>query len=219
MKLKSVISLIIILSAFIPAQVDYQSQIQPIFNNNCTGCHGGTSGITLTSYNSVTNSTGNQYGTLVVIPFNATSSPLYDKVRLDKSPDHGDRMPRGGSLSQSQVDLIMSWINEGANETTVSTVADLSQPKGIELIGNYPNPFNPVTKLIFEIDQPSAVDLIVFDMSGKQILQLEGDFQAGWNDLVVNMENQPSSVYLYVLSTGESTGPGQKLYGKMTLLK
>ena len=32
------------------AQVDYNSQIQTIFTNNCTGCHGGSGGLNLSSY-------------------------------------------------------------------------------------------------------------------------------------------------------------------------
>ena len=31
------------------AQVDYNSQIQTIFTNNCTGCHGGSGGLNLSS--------------------------------------------------------------------------------------------------------------------------------------------------------------------------
>ena len=40
----SVISLSLLFS------VDYNTQIQPIFNSNCIGCHGSSGGLNLTSY-------------------------------------------------------------------------------------------------------------------------------------------------------------------------
>ncbi|MDG1223327.1 MAG: hypothetical protein P8O00_02055, partial [Candidatus Marinimicrobia bacterium] len=51
--MKHYLSLILLLSSLI-AQVDYSTQIQPIFDNNCTSCHvnGGTysGGLDLSSY-------------------------------------------------------------------------------------------------------------------------------------------------------------------------
>ena len=44
--------LIIMAMGMLVGQVDYESQIQTIFNNNCTSCHvyGHNSGLNLTSY-------------------------------------------------------------------------------------------------------------------------------------------------------------------------
>ena len=41
---------LLILSSFSFSQVDYASQIQPIFDQNCTSCHGSSGGLRLTSY-------------------------------------------------------------------------------------------------------------------------------------------------------------------------
>ena len=56
-------SLIISTTTF--AQVDYATEIQTIFNASCTSCHGGQSGVTLTSYSATINSVGTQYGTIL----------------------------------------------------------------------------------------------------------------------------------------------------------
>ena len=99
------ISIIILLSFLF--SVDYQTQIQPIFNNNCGGCHLANSqgDLNLSNYNNLMSSG-------VVIAGNAGLSSLYDRITREESAD-GD-MPPAGSLSQSDIDLIELWINEGA---------------------------------------------------------------------------------------------------------
>jgi len=51
---KYIFAIVIISNLF--AQVDYDAQIQPIFDNNCTSCHmygNASGGLSLTSYLSV----------------------------------------------------------------------------------------------------------------------------------------------------------------------
>ncbi|TVQ16100.1 MAG: hypothetical protein EA364_00655 [Balneolaceae bacterium] len=89
------------LSGHIFAQVVYNDDIQPIFNTRCIACHGGTSGVFLTSYQAVMGSVGQQYGTNIVIPNEPDQSPIIDKIGT--SPTYGDRMPQGGPyLSEDQ---------------------------------------------------------------------------------------------------------------------
>ena len=42
--------LLLLFLASVAAQVDYNAQIQPIFNSNCTQCHGTSGGLNLSSY-------------------------------------------------------------------------------------------------------------------------------------------------------------------------
>ena len=58
----SVLLLIAGISLPVFAQVDYATEIQPIFEANCTSCHGGSGGVNLSSYASLMNSVGNNYG-------------------------------------------------------------------------------------------------------------------------------------------------------------
>ncbi len=102
------IILISILSILLPS-VDYNSQIQPIFNNYCGNCHLGNSsgGLNLSNYNNLMSSN-------TVVAGNHQISSLYDRItRPDSQP--GD-MPPSGSLSQEDIDLIAQWIDEGALE-------------------------------------------------------------------------------------------------------
>jgi len=95
-------------------QIDYETQIQTIFNNSCTSCHlyGHNSGLNLTTYS--TTMFGGNNG-LVIAAGDHASSELYNRITLAESAN-GD-MPPTGSLSQSDIDLIAQWIDEGALET------------------------------------------------------------------------------------------------------
>ena len=95
-------------------QVDYETQIQTIFNNSCTSCHlyGHNSGLNLTTY--ATTMSGGNNG-LVIAAGDHANSELYNRITLPETAN-GD-MPPTGSLSQSDIDLIAQWIDEGALET------------------------------------------------------------------------------------------------------
>ena len=43
---------------------------------------------------------------------------------------------------------------------------------GLFLNQNYPNPFNPMTTIAFELPRAGAVDLVVYDVAGKQVKRL-----------------------------------------------
>ena len=89
--------------------VDYTTEIQPIFDNNCATCHipGYSGGLNLSNYQ-------NLMSTGVVVPGDYQSSLLYVRIILPESAA-GD-MPPNGSLTQGEIDLIATWIEEGALE-------------------------------------------------------------------------------------------------------
>ena len=98
----------------ITEEVSYSAEIQPIFTNRCNSCHGaGQSNFNSSSYQAVMASTSPNYGGLQVRPGDAAGSPLVDKI--EPNPQHGSRMPIGGSLSQNQIAKIRTWIDQGAN--------------------------------------------------------------------------------------------------------
>ena len=90
------------------AQVDYETQVQTIFNNNCTGCHGNSGGLNLTSYDGLM--AGGNSGD-VIVPEDHASSILWQEI------ESGDMPQYGSDLSSDEVNLIAAWIDEGALET------------------------------------------------------------------------------------------------------
>jgi Planctomycete cytochrome C. len=115
-KMKKFLYTIVIISNLF-AQIDYTTQIHPIFDNSCTGCHvnGGTysGGLDLSSY-AQTMEGGNSGNTIV--PLDHSNSVLYNRITLsDTDPQF---MPKNDDpLSQYEIDLIAQWIDEGALET------------------------------------------------------------------------------------------------------
>jgi len=98
--------------------------------------------------------------------------------------------------------------------------ADIVTPKEFALLGNYPNPFNPVTTLRFDLDYTSKVNLTVYNILGNEIITLQnGELQAGrhaiqWNASNAYGQKVPSGLYLYKV-----TSDSRILTGKMLLMK
>jgi hypothetical protein len=91
--------------------VSFSGRILPTFTTfGCTGCHGGTSGLTVTSVASLL--AGGAHGPAIVAG-DAANSILYKKLLA--TPPFGARMPEGGPyLPDSTVAAVATWINEGA---------------------------------------------------------------------------------------------------------
>jgi len=78
--------------------------------------------------------------------------------------------------------------------------------KGFALKQNFPNPFNPITKIQYEIEKRSSVNLTVYNLIGKEVAVLVNGFQnAGEHEVNFDGANLPSGVYIYKLRAGAST--------------
>jgi hypothetical protein len=73
---------------------------------------------------------------------------------------------------------------------------------GFELYQNYPNPFNPSTIIKFSLPKADFVNLLVFDVTGKEVMKLLSENKpAGTYEINFNAENLSSGVYFYRLTT------------------
>ena len=195
------------------AQVDYNTQIQTIFNANCTSCHmygNASGGLTLTSYSGVmTNSNSGAS----VVPGDHANSLLWQKV------NSGDMPQNNPDLNSDEVDLIAQWIDEGALEVQLSII-DETLPITYNLQNAYPNPFNPVTTLRYDLPEDALVNITIYDMMGRIVSNLVSSQQnAGYKSIQWNATNnigQPVSagLYLYTIQAGKF-----RQTKKMVLLK
>lgn len=63
---------------------------------------------------------------------------------------------------------------------------------------NFPNPFNPKTKLGFEISDLGFISLRIYDVTGKEIVSLLNERKIpGYYEVVFDGSNFPSGVYFY----------------------
>ena len=84
-------------------------------------------------------------------------------------------------------------------------------PEKFELIGNYPNPFNPVTKINYRLSASGHVSLKVFDLVGREVATLvdeykpAGSYSSQFPQEFSNsgsISNLSSGIYLYTLKSG-----------------
>jgi len=77
-------------------------------------------------------------------------------------------------------------------------------PGSFELSQNYPNPFNPETRINFSLPQRSAVKLIVYDVTGKEVTTLADEFlQPGRYSVNWDASGFSSGIYFYKLVTDD----------------
>jgi hypothetical protein len=81
---------------------------------------------------------------------------------------------------------------------------------------NYPNPFNPSTSIRFGITSEASVDLRIYDVLGKEVMQvIDGErMQAGTYNVTIDARHLASGTYIYTLTTD-----GHQVSKKMILLK
>jgi hypothetical protein len=104
------------------------------------------------------------------------------------------------------------------DEETASPVA-LDLPAAFSLTGNYPNPFNPATEIVFYSEIEGRGLLRIFDVKGRSVVEQSFFANSGSNRLEWRGVNDagrvvPGGVYLYSVST-----PGGSGQGRMLLLK
>jgi len=122
---------------------DYDSQIQPIWDSNCTSCHiyGHSSGLDLTvgSASIVDVESQGYTGTMLVASGDPSSSVLYNKI--SGTGTYGGQMPPGGLMSSSNIDLVESWINSlGATSITIAEARALSEGDNATVVGIVTSP-------------------------------------------------------------------------------
>ena len=87
--------------------------------------------------------------------------------------------------------------------TGVTNIEPTSLPIVYELYRNYPNPFNPTTKIKFDIPENSFVSLKIYDITGREVANLvsqemaPGRYEKDWNAAAYS-----SGVYFYRITAG-----------------
>lgn len=115
--------------------------------------------------------------------------------------------------SESLRDEIEAAKNEGRVPTPIGEeFSDIDQtPRNISLSQNYPNPFNPTTQIQFELNQPSDVQLKIYNVTGQLVKTLvnkelgAGKHAYQWSATNEMGRTVSSGVYIYQLKTGEQT--------------
>ncbi len=82
-------------------------------------------------------------------------------------------------------------------------------------IKNYPNPFNPVTTITYNLPQATYVSLSVYDRLGRQVVTLvDQSMDAGEHSVDFDASEFPSGIYFYRIKTPEKTEVRKMLFTK-----
>lgn len=103
----------------------------------------------------------------------------------------------------SNKQLLLETIGKNMGLTT-SVETDVNQPdNGFYLYNNFPNPFNPITKIIYIVPETSFVTLRVFDSLGEEVSVLVNETKTpGKYEVDFDGTGLSSGVYTYMLSSG-----------------
>ena len=84
---------------------------------------------------------------------------------------------------------------------------DVNLPTKVKLNQYYPNPFNPITKISYEMPSDGFVKVSIIDMMGREVKtlvkssQVSGMRSVTWNATDNNDQPVSAGVYLYKIQT------------------
>jgi hypothetical protein len=93
-------------------------------------------------------------------------------------------------------------------DTTSDSYSLENVPGVTEIVGNYPNPFNPTTEIQFNLANENAglVNVSVFDIQGRKVATLHNDITAGgYHSYVFDASNLSSGQYFVRVSAPNYT--------------
>ncbi len=105
----------------------------------------------------------------------------------------------GFDSTSSANSFIITFVRTNVGINVISSVV----PEEYSLDNNYPNPFNPSTKIRFAVPETGNVELNVYDSKGSLVGKLvNGRLNAGLYEYEFNAASLPSGAYFYRLSAG-----------------
>ena len=133
----------------------------------------------------------------------------YDSTIVNMSSFQFEKLAAGDGT------LVDGWNNTGEPFDLWLAETEPEAPSEFVFLGAYPNPFNPATTLRFSLPVADLVELSVYDVSGRLVMELvDGWRDAGVHEVTFNGSGLASGVYIYRMETGEYTAAG-----KMVLMK
>jgi photosystem II stability/assembly factor-like uncharacterized protein len=114
------------------------------------------------------------------------------------------------------------WKRDMRNVLSVREGKNAEKLPGYSLANNYPNPFNPLTRIRYELTVQSQVHLTLYNILGQVVANLaQGVQDAGAKSVEWNAAGMPSGVYFYRLDATSVSDPSKRFTQtrKMVLIK
>lgn len=85
---------------------------------------------------------------------------------------------------------------------TPTNISLLEVPTEFRLYQNYPNPFNPVTVIKYDIPKSTKVEIDIYDITGRKVVDLVNQtVEAGRYEVMWNADGYSSGIYFYRIRT------------------
>ena len=187
---------------------------EPGFNGStpgcgAAGCHTQQSGIVFVVVNgldveiTVSGTSSNvggelvdQSGTVIAVINSTSNNPF-----ILTAPSEGTYLVNAGykdpdPRAWDSVSVVIALTGVGDNTTEPMLT--------YKLYSNYPNPFNPSTKIKYSVAEKTFVSLKIYDVAGSEVASIINREQAaGDYEIDFNAGSLTSGVYLYKLQTGK----------------
>jgi hypothetical protein len=143
--------------------------------------------------------------TILGIVFTADNYVTTAQVSIERSSlqnSEGEEIPHRTSGAEIQIDCPTS--TDGDDEGT-------PKPSNYALSQNYPNPYNPVTQITYQLPQPGVVSLKIYNVQGQLVRTLVNEYKpAGTHSISWNGRNDlgmevSSGIYFYRIQAGSFT--------------
>ncbi|MFI5251678.1 MAG: T9SS type A sorting domain-containing protein [Bacteroidota bacterium] len=145
--------------------------------------------------------------------FDTSGSPLWpDSFTVISDPSNAyfpslasDNM--GGAIisywtTQGWIKAKHTGRNGSLGIITEVRIDNIILPLSYSLSDNYPNPFNPITRIDYFLPEITDVEIAIFNILGQEIERFHKEHQApGKYTLEFDLANQPSGVYFYQIKT------------------
>ncbi|MBM3324144.1 MAG: T9SS type A sorting domain-containing protein, partial [Calditrichaeota bacterium] len=131
------------------------------------------------------------FGVLARIPGHGTTTERH-------AYHYVDRFVQNGITYQYRLSDVDMTGRKTIHEQIVSATPNAAAiPMEFALHAPYPNPFNPVTAIHYDVKEPGLVSVKVFDLLGREVATLvHGTVSAGSHAIVWDAGDLPSGVYL-----------------------
>ena len=94
--------------------------------------------------------------------------------------------------------IVSNWNGESVNATVIS------QPNAFTMNPAYPNPFNPTTTIVYEINTNDLVNISVYDVLGRNMETLVNNTKTlGSHSVIWNASNYSSGIYYVKMVSGD----------------
>ena len=117
------------------------------------------------------------------------------------------------SLDRSNADVTITHTIFNDQKEIISSgnqiVALKAVPDSYALHNNFPNPFNPITNIFYDLPKSGHVSIVIYDLLGRKVITLvnetmeSGYYSTRWNGYNHRGQSVSAGIYFYHLQTGE----------------